>query len=153
MSLIRLERGLGLLPARSLRSGVLGFDVVILATCSLPLCRQPAADFSQASRVLAVSLVPTPRLVLASAIFVQTGARGRRSLALGRRFTLTWWLPTGGSISQRQARGECVTILPGRYQNASKTIAYQSKFKFRTFWRRTASGTAGIFSPRRSVVM
>jgi hypothetical protein len=28
-----------------------------------------------------------------------------------------------------------------------------SKFKFRTFWRRTASGTAGIFSPRRSVVM
>jgi hypothetical protein len=29
----------------------------------------------------------------------------------------------------------------------------RSKFKFRTFWRRTASGTAGIFSPRRSVVM
>jgi hypothetical protein len=29
----------------------------------------------------------------------------------------------------------------------------RTKFKFRTFWRRTASGTAGIFPPRRSVVM
>jgi hypothetical protein len=81
MSLIRLGRGLGLLPARALRSGVLGFDVVILATCSLPLCRQPAADFSQAFRVLAVSLVPAPRLVLASAIFVQTGACARAALS------------------------------------------------------------------------
>jgi len=128
MSLIRLGRGLGLLPARSLRSGVLGFDVVILATCSLPLCRQPAADFSQAFRVLAVSLVPAPRLVLASAIFVQTGARARAALSgLGTALYFNVVVAHGRSISQRQARGECVTTLPGRYQNANKTIAYQSK--------------------------
>ena len=90
MSLIRLGRGLGLLTALSLRSGVLGLDVFILATFSLPLRRQPAADFSQAFRILAVSLVPTPRLVLAPAIFVEAGpARGRRSLAWRRCFPLT----------------------------------------------------------------
>ena len=29
----------------------------------------------------------------------------------------------GRLVSQGKARGECVSILPGRYQNASKTIA------------------------------
>jgi hypothetical protein len=81
MSLIRLGRGLGLLPALSLRFGVLGLGVVILATFSLPLRRQPAADFSQAFRILAVALVPTSRLVLASAIFVQAGPRARAALS------------------------------------------------------------------------
>jgi len=116
MSLIRLGRGLGLLPARSLSLGVLGLDVVILATFSLPLRRQPAADFSQAFRILAVSLVPAPRLVLASATFVQTGPRaGRRSLALGRCFPLTWWLPTGASLSQGKPEENAANILLGRY--------------------------------------
>jgi hypothetical protein len=81
MSLIRLGRGLSLLPARFLRLGVLGPDAVILATFGLPLCRQPAADFSQAFRVLAVSLVPAPRLVDAPAIFVQAGARAGAALS------------------------------------------------------------------------
>jgi len=81
MSLIRLGRGLGLLTARFLRLGVLGLDVVILATFGLPLRRQPAADFSQAFRILTISLVPAPRLVHAPAIFVQAGARARAALS------------------------------------------------------------------------
>ena len=124
-----LGRGLGPLAALSLCLGVLGFGVGVgvLATFSLPLRRQPAADLSQAFRILAVSLVPTPRLILASAPFVQAGPRaGRRALALGRCFPLTWWLPTGGSISQGKARGECDSILSGRNQNANKTIACKS---------------------------
>jgi hypothetical protein len=79
--LIRLGRGLGLVTALSLRSGVLGLGVVTLATFRLPLRRQPAADFSQAFRILAVSLVPTPRLVLAPAIFVEAGPRARATLS------------------------------------------------------------------------
>jgi hypothetical protein len=70
-----------LLAARSLRLGVLGLNVGILATFSLPLRRQPAADFSQALGILAVALIPTPRLVLASAILVQAGPRARDALS------------------------------------------------------------------------
>jgi hypothetical protein len=81
MSLNRLGRGLGLLTASFLRSGVLGPDVIILPTFSLPLRRQPAANFSQASRVLAVALVPAPRLVHSPAIFVQAGPRARAALS------------------------------------------------------------------------
>src|SRR5208337_3484986 len=54
-------------------------------------------------------------------------ARGRRPLARRRRFPLTWWAPTGGSSPKGKARGECVRILLGRYQNANQTIACQSK--------------------------
>ena len=61
--------------------GVLGFGVGVLATFSLPLRRLPAADLPQAFRILAVSLVPTPRLVLASALFVQAGPRARAALS------------------------------------------------------------------------
>jgi len=80
-SLIRLRRGLGLLTALSLRFGVLGLGVGTLAPFRLPLRRQPAADFSQAFRILAVALVPTPRLVLALATFVQAGPRAGAALA------------------------------------------------------------------------
>jgi hypothetical protein len=72
-----LGRGLGQLAARSLCLGVLGFGGGGLATFSLPLRRLPAVDLSQAFRILAVSLVPTPRLVLASAPFVQAVPRAR----------------------------------------------------------------------------
>src|SRR5208337_1902807 len=48
-------------------------------------------------------------------------------LARRRRFPLTWWAPTGGSSPKGKARGECVRILLGRYQNANQTIACQSK--------------------------
>ena len=118
-----LGRGLGPLAALFLGLGVLGFGVGGLATLSLPLRRLPTVDLSPAFRILAVALVPTPGLILASAPFVQAGPRaGRRALALGRGFALTWWLPTGGSISQGKARGECVTILPGRIKTRTKRL-------------------------------
>ena len=72
-----LGRGLGLLAALFLCLGVLGFGVGVLATFRLPLRRLPAVDLPQAFRILAVALVPTPRLVLASAPFVQAGPRAR----------------------------------------------------------------------------
>jgi len=76
-----LGRGLGPLAALSLCLGVLGFGVGVLATFSLPLRRLPAVDLSQAFRILAVSLVPTPRLVPAFAPFVQADPRARAALS------------------------------------------------------------------------
>jgi hypothetical protein len=73
--------GLGLSAARALCLGVLGFGVGVLATFSLPLRGQPAADLPQAFRILAVPLVPTSRQVRASAPFVQTGPRARAALS------------------------------------------------------------------------
>jgi hypothetical protein len=43
----------------------------------LPPGRLPAADFPLALRLLAVALVPTPRLVLAAASFAQADPRAR----------------------------------------------------------------------------
>jgi hypothetical protein len=76
-----LGRGLGLLAAHSLCLGVLDLGGGFLAMFRLPLRRLPAVDLSQAFRILAVSLVPTLWLVLASALFVQTGARARAALS------------------------------------------------------------------------
>jgi len=72
-----LGRGLGPLAARALGLGVLGFGAGVVATFSLPHRRQPAADLPLAFRVLAVAPVPTPRVVLASAPFVQAVPRAR----------------------------------------------------------------------------
>jgi hypothetical protein len=33
----------------------------------------------------------------------------------------------GGSSPKGKARGECASVLPGRYQNANQTVARQSK--------------------------
>jgi hypothetical protein len=76
-TLIDLWRGLGSLAARFLCLGVLGFGVGVLAAFRLPLRRLPPADLPLAFRVLAVALVPTPRVVLASAPFVQADPRAR----------------------------------------------------------------------------
>ena len=71
---------LGATLARSrllLGLGMLGFDADVLATFSLAARRLPAADFTQAFRVLAIALVPAPRQVLASASFAQADPRAR----------------------------------------------------------------------------
>ena len=65
-----LGRGLGLLAASFLCLGMLCSGGGGLATVSLSPRRQPAVDLSQAFRVLAVALVPTSRVVLATALFV-----------------------------------------------------------------------------------
>ena len=69
--------------------------------------------------------------------------RGSARSGFGRCFALTWWLPTGGSISQGKARGECDRILLGRYQNSNKTLACQSIVFSRTRQRDKRSHRRG----------
>jgi hypothetical protein len=64
-------RGLGAVTALFLGLGVLGLDAGVLAPFGLATGRLPAPDLPLAVRVLAVALVPAPRLVLASASFAQ----------------------------------------------------------------------------------
>jgi|SRR5271167_1223984 len=64
-----LGRSLGPLTALPLCLGVQGFGVSLLAVFGLPPCCLPAADLPPAFRLLAVALVPAPRLVLAAAPF------------------------------------------------------------------------------------
>jgi hypothetical protein len=75
--LASLGDGLGALAAHALGLGVLGFALGILATIRLPPRSLPAADLALAFGLLAVTLVPAPRLVLAPAPFAQAGSRAR----------------------------------------------------------------------------
>ncbi len=72
------QRG-GTLTARPLRRGVLDFGRIVLASSRLPPRRLPAADQPPAFGVLAVTLVPTPRLVLVPTALAQTDPRPRSS--------------------------------------------------------------------------
>jgi len=74
-----LGRDFGSLPALLLGLGMLYFDAGILTTFSLAASCLPAADLPQTFRVLAVALVPAPRLVLASASLAQADPRARSS--------------------------------------------------------------------------
>ena len=66
-----LGRGLGTVAARFLGLGVLGSGVGILAMSGLPPRGLPAVDLPPAFRILAVALIPTSRLIPASAPFAQ----------------------------------------------------------------------------------
>jgi hypothetical protein len=66
-----LRRRWGALTARTLRLGVLGSGRIVLASSRLPPRRLPAPDLPQAFGILAVTLVPTLRLVLVPAAFAQ----------------------------------------------------------------------------------
>ena len=110
-----LQRGFGALTARTLSLGVLGFGLCGQAPSGLPLRRLPAANLPPAFGILAVTLVPTPRLVLPPAAFAQANPRTRstRSGTVGA----LWFIVAGahGShISQGTARGECSIVLSGR---------------------------------------
>jgi hypothetical protein len=75
--LTSLGRELGPLTARALCLSVPGFGLGGLAMSSLsPRCL-PAADFPLALWLLAVALVPTPRVVRAAASFAQADPRAR----------------------------------------------------------------------------
>jgi hypothetical protein len=74
------------LAARFLGLGMSGFGLGGLAMLGLPTCCLPLADLPKAFRVLAIALVPAPRLVLAAAPFAQTGP-GTRSAPSGRTAT------------------------------------------------------------------
>jgi hypothetical protein len=101
-----LGRGLGPLAALFLCLGVLGFGVVGLATLSLPLRRLPTVDLSPAFRILAVALVPTPGLILASAPFVQAGSRaGAACSGLGTGLCLNVVVAHGRFDLPRESSG------------------------------------------------
>ena len=75
-------RGLGAVPALFFGLGVLGLDAGGLPPFGLAAGRLPALDLPLAVRILAVALVPAPRLVLASASFAQADP-GPRSAPSG----------------------------------------------------------------------
>jgi hypothetical protein len=104
------------LSARALGLGMPGLDTRILTMSGLSPCRLPTVDLSAAFRILAVALIPGPRLILASAAFAQADPRprpARSSGTMGRCLTVTG--AHGRLVSQGKARGECVTVLPERY--------------------------------------
>ena len=118
-----LGRGLGPLAARAFRLGVPGFGVGVLAMFGLPPRRLPAVDLPLAFRLLAVALVPTPRLVLAPAPFAQADPRARSAPSgLRTAFSLTLAGAHGRFVSQGKARGECVSILPGAIKTRTKRL-------------------------------
>ena len=76
-----LGRGLGALAAQTLGLRVPRFGCGIQAASGLSPRRLPAADLPLTFWVLAVTLVPTPRLVLLSAALAQTHPCSRSSRA------------------------------------------------------------------------
>jgi hypothetical protein len=110
-----LERGLGTLTARTLSFGMLGFRLCAQAPSGLSLRRLPALHLPPAFRLLAVTLVPTSRLVPAPAAFAQADPR-TRSTPTGT--TTALWITMaaahGSAISQGTARGERTIVLLGR---------------------------------------
>lgn len=85
-----LRRRACTLTARTLRLGVLRFDRGIEASEGLPPRRLPEAEQSSAFGILAVTLVPAPRLISAAATFTQTEPRPRSSgSGTGRALWLT----------------------------------------------------------------
>ena len=75
--LTNLRRELCPLAARFLCLGVPGFAKGVLAVLGLPPRRLPGVDLPPAFRILAVALVPAPRLVLASTPFAQADPQAR----------------------------------------------------------------------------
>jgi hypothetical protein len=101
--------------ARTLLRGVLGFGRIVLTPLGLPPRRLPAPPHAQAFGVLAVTLVPTPRLVPAATAFAQAEPRPRPSRT--GTAAAVWLIMTtahGSAISQGTARGERAIVLLGR---------------------------------------
>lgn len=72
-----LRRGLGPLAAHPLRLGVPGFGLGCRAPAGLSSRRLPASDLPKALRLLAVPLVPAPRLIPAPAPLPQAEPQSR----------------------------------------------------------------------------
>jgi hypothetical protein len=101
----RLRRSCAAPTARPLGLGVLGLDRFILAPPGLPPRRLPAPHQPQAFRVLAITLVPAPRLVLSSTSLAQTNPQSWSS-----RTSAVWFMMMaahGSLLSQGLARREC----------------------------------------------
>jgi len=76
-----LGRSLDPLTALALCLGVPSFDLGLLAMFGLPPRRLPAADLPPTFRLLAIALVPAPRLILALTPFAQAGSQARSALS------------------------------------------------------------------------
>jgi hypothetical protein len=98
----------GAVAALLLGVGMLVFDASVLTTFRLAASRLPAADLPPAFRVLAVALVPAPRLVLASASFAQADPWARSPCSGQATLSMSNVKGAHGSgNSQGKARGEC----------------------------------------------
>jgi hypothetical protein len=89
-----LGRSLGPFTTLALGLGVLGFGLGVLAMFGLPPRCLPLADLAETFRLLAVALVPAPRLVGASAAFAHA-APWTRSAPSGRAVGL--WFNVEGA--------------------------------------------------------
>ena len=124
-----LGRSLGPLTARFLGLGVPGFGLGSLAVFGLPPSRLPLAHQAETFRLLAVALVPAPRLVLAAAPFAQAGspmqpARSGRAV----RHSLNVECAHGRFDLPREKLGEDVSpFSSGVFTNANKTVPRQCK--------------------------
>jgi len=110
-----LGRPLGPLAAHALSLGVLGLNLGVLTASGLSPRRLPAADFALTFGVLAVALVPAPRLVLVPAPFAQAEPRAWSSYS--GTTAVPWFIVAaahGSVISQGTARGERANVLLGR---------------------------------------
>jgi hypothetical protein len=105
--LISRGDGLGALAARTLGLRVLGFAWGVPATIGLAPGGLPAADLALALRILAVTLVPTPRLVLAPAPIAQAFSPAR-SARCGPRTVLS------RTLVRAQRRFDLPRESPGR---------------------------------------
>ena len=122
-----LGRVLDPLAARALGLGVPGFGLGSLAVFGLPPRRLPLADLAETFRLLAVALVPAPRLVLAAAPFAHA-APWARSAPSGQAMRLS--LNVEGAHGRldlpREKLGEDVSAFSPSFQNANKTVTRQT---------------------------
>jgi len=113
-----LGHGFGALTAHALRLGMPCFGLGIQAALGLPLCCLPAPNLPLAFRILAVTLIPTPRLVLPSTAFAQANPRPRA--ASTGTTTALWLIVAGAHGSQYLPRDS-----PGRMCNRSSRALVQ----------------------------
>jgi hypothetical protein len=113
--------------------GVLGFGRIILTPSGLTPRRLPALHLSAAVGLLAVALVPTPRLVSAAAAFAQAEPRTRSTTpGTAGAFWLSMVAAHGSAFSQGTARGERVIVLLGRLSNRESKGPWQVYFREET---------------------
>jgi hypothetical protein len=114
-----LRPGLGVLTARPLRCGVLGFGGCVQASAGLPPGRLPVADQASAFGILAVALVRASRLILATAAFAQAEAWPRSSrpgTAMAPWLTMT--AAHGRTCTPKgQPGGNALTFSSGAFAN------------------------------------
>ena len=113
-----------------LRGGVLGFGRLVEAALGLPPGRLPAADGAQTDGVLAVALVPAPRLKRVATALAQTEARPQAAWpGVAAALGLIMRAAHGSAVSQGTARGERGNVLLGRLSAAAgrPTILHEKR--------------------------